>query len=62
MSSMKDLHTGKEWSLHPLKMETTDDLIDWVLTVLSSKHLSEEELLKWWSEEIQFAIPHIEEK
>jgi hypothetical protein len=62
MSDLRDSHGGKEWTLCPGNMQTTDELIDWVLTVLSSNHLTEEELVKWWSEEIQFAIPHNEKK
>ncbi|MCA1059049.1 hypothetical protein LCL96_08885 [Rossellomorea aquimaris] len=62
MSDLRDSHTGKEWILCPGTIQTSDELIDWVLSVLSSNHLTDEELVKWWSEEIQFAIPYIEER
>ena len=61
---MSDLlfDSGNEWSQRTQNMQTTDEFIDWLLTVLSSEHLTEEDLVKWWNEEIQFAIPHFEEK
>ncbi|WP_201713894.1 hypothetical protein [Rossellomorea arthrocnemi] len=62
MSDIRDSHAYEELPLNPRNMQTTDELIHWILTVLSSNHLSEEELAKWWSEEIQLAIPDIEEK
>lgn len=62
MSDLKDMHVNEKLTLCPGNMQTSDDLIDWVLTVLSSNHLTEEDLKKWWSEEIQFAVPHKEEK
>ncbi|CAN7418904.1 hypothetical protein [Rossellomorea sp. LjRoot5] len=59
---MGDLPADKVLTLCPESMQTTDELIHWVLTVLSSDHLTEEQLVKWWGEEIQFAIPHTEEE
>ncbi|MGM0750523.1 MAG: hypothetical protein ACQET6_01265 [Bacillota bacterium] len=61
MSDINGPLEGKELTLFPGNLQTSEELIDWVLGVLSSQHLSEEELMKWWSEEIQFAIPRIEE-
>ncbi|MFC7784276.1 MULTISPECIES: hypothetical protein [unclassified Rossellomorea] len=61
MSDVMGPHEGKELTLFPGNMQTSDELIDWVLAVLSSQKLSDEEIMKWWSEEIQFAIPYIEE-
>ncbi|KPL58809.1 hypothetical protein [Rossellomorea vietnamensis] len=57
---MRDLSADKDLTLCPRNMQTTDELIHWVLSVLSSNHLTEEQLVKWWGEEIQFAIPHTE--
>ncbi|TMU87674.1 hypothetical protein FGG79_06045 [Bacillus sp. BHET2] len=62
MSDLRNQHSKKGYILSPGIMQTSDELIDWLLTVLSSNHLTEEELLNWWSEEIQFAIPYIEDK
>jgi hypothetical protein len=61
MSDVIGSREEKELTLFPGNMQTSDELIDWVLAVLSSQQLSEEEIMKWWSEEIQFAIPYIEE-
>lgn len=61
MSDVMGPLEGKELTLFPGNMQTSDELIDWVLAVLSSQQLSDEEIMKWWSEEIQFAIPSIEE-
>ncbi|MGG1630671.1 hypothetical protein [Rossellomorea sp. NRS-1567] len=61
MSDVMGPREGKELTLFPGNMQTSDELIDWVLAVLSSQQLSDEEIMKWWSEEIQFAIPYIED-
>ncbi|MGM0827293.1 MAG: hypothetical protein ACQEU4_03610 [Bacillota bacterium] len=61
MSDVMGPLEGKELTLFSGNMQTSDELIDWVLAVLSSQQLSDEEIMKWWSEEIQFAIPSIEE-
>jgi hypothetical protein len=61
MSDVMGPREGNELTLFPGNMQTSDELIDWVLAVLSSQQLSDEEIMKWWSEEIQFAIPYIEE-
>ncbi|MFI8574574.1 hypothetical protein [Rossellomorea aquimaris] len=61
MSDVMGPREGKELTLLPGNMQTSDELIEWVLAVLSSQQLSDEEIMKWWSEEIQFAIPYVEE-
>ncbi|WP_258263352.1 hypothetical protein [Rossellomorea sp. SC111] len=60
LSGMSNLSEDKDLKFCPENMQTTDELIHWVLSVLSSIHLTEEQLVKWWGEEIQFAIPHTE--
>ncbi|BCB03469.1 hypothetical protein [Bacillus sp. KH172YL63] len=59
---MSDRNEEIELTLFPSIMQTSDELIDWVLSVLSSNHLTEEQLLSWWKKEVQFVIPHKEEK
>lgn len=61
-SGMRDLPADIELTIAPGNMQTTDELIHWILSVLSSNHLTDEQLVKWWGEEIQFAIPHTEEE
>ncbi len=54
---MSDPNFSKDLTLCPGNMPTSDEMIEWVLTVLSSTHLTEEDILNWWGKEIQFDIP-----
>ncbi|MCA1062479.1 hypothetical protein LS684_20815 (plasmid) [Cytobacillus spongiae] len=56
MSDVNEPCEGKELPLLPRNLQTSEELIDWVLSVLSSHQLSDEDLLSWWNEEIQFAV------
>jgi hypothetical protein len=40
---------------------STDELVEWVMDFLTSQHLSDEEMMDIWSEEVYFSIPHEEE-